>query len=152
MHPMQGRDRGTGIGQTVDAIRAGDIRGAAAYHNLSAHDRRGVLRSLNEGELASLTRLIGDARSQVFSRGYQRFLALAQGRLRTPVYLIDEELVEENMRVLRYVKDRTGCRILHALKAYATFSTSIPRTLVSQTGLAGVVTFRMTRPLSRVAT
>ncbi|MCX5807688.1 MAG: carboxynorspermidine decarboxylase [Proteobacteria bacterium] len=41
----------------------------------------------------------------------------------TPVYLIDETLVEENMRILRYVKDRTGCKIFHALKSYATFAT-----------------------------
>ncbi|OPY65628.1 MAG: Carboxynorspermidine/carboxyspermidine decarboxylase [Syntrophorhabdus sp. PtaU1.Bin050] len=41
----------------------------------------------------------------------------------TPVYLIDETLIEENMRVLQYVKDRTDCKILHALKAYASFAT-----------------------------
>ena len=27
------------------------------------------------------------------------------------------------MRILQYVKDRTGCKILHALKSYATFAT-----------------------------
>ena len=41
----------------------------------------------------------------------------------TPVYLIDETLIEENMRILQYVKDRTGCKIFHALKAYAVFAT-----------------------------
>ena len=41
----------------------------------------------------------------------------------TPVYLIDETLIEENMRILQYVKDRTGCKIFHALKAYASFAT-----------------------------
>jgi carboxynorspermidine decarboxylase len=121
MNSVQGRGRG--VGQTIDAIRAGDLEAAGAYHGLSGHDRHAVLRSLNDGELASLTLLIGRARRQVFSRGYERFLDLAEGRLRTPVYLIGEELVEENMRVLRYVKDRTGCRILHALKAYAAFAT-----------------------------
>ena len=43
--------------------------------------------------------------------------------IQTPVYLIDETLIEENMRVLQYVKDRTGCKIFHALKAYASFAT-----------------------------
>ena len=37
--------------------------------------------------------------------------------IETPVYLIDETLIEENMRVARYVKDRTGCKVLHALKS-----------------------------------
>ena len=45
------------------------------------------------------------------------------GPIETPVYLLDETLIEENMRILRYVKDRTGCKILHALKAYASFAT-----------------------------
>ncbi|OGP96853.1 MAG: carboxynorspermidine decarboxylase [Deltaproteobacteria bacterium RBG_19FT_COMBO_46_9] len=43
--------------------------------------------------------------------------------MRTPVYLVDESLIKENMRILRYVKDRTGCKVLHALKAYASFAT-----------------------------
>ncbi|MHB8882769.1 MAG: carboxynorspermidine decarboxylase [Thermodesulfovibrionales bacterium] len=43
--------------------------------------------------------------------------------METPVYLIDETLIEENMKVLRYVKDRTGCKIFHALKSYASFAT-----------------------------
>jgi carboxynorspermidine decarboxylase len=41
----------------------------------------------------------------------------------TPSYLIDETLIEQNMKVLRYVKDRSGCKILHALKSYASFAT-----------------------------
>ena len=53
----------------------------------------------------------------------KRFLEIAAGAIRTPVYLLDESLIEENMRVMRYVKDRTGCKILHALKAYASFAT-----------------------------
>jgi len=52
-----------------------------------------------------------------------RFLKIAKGTIETPVYLLDQSLIEENMKVLRYVKDRTGCKILHALKAYASFAT-----------------------------
>ncbi len=52
-----------------------------------------------------------------------RFLKIAKGSIETPVYLLDESLIEENMKVLRYVKDRTGCKIFHALKAYASFAT-----------------------------
>jgi len=43
--------------------------------------------------------------------------------IETPVYLLDETLMEENMRILQYVKDRTGCKVLHALKSYASFAT-----------------------------
>ena len=40
----------------------------------------------------------------------------------TPCYVVDEELLEENLRVLDSVQTRTGCKILLALKACAMFS------------------------------
>ena len=52
-----------------------------------------------------------------------RFLRIAKGAIETPVYLLDESLIEENMKVLRHVKERTGCKVFHALKAYASFAT-----------------------------
>ncbi len=52
-----------------------------------------------------------------------RFLKIAKGAIETPVYLLDEPVIEHNMKVLRYVKDRTGCKVFHALKAYASFAT-----------------------------
>ena len=62
------------------------------------------------------------AKKKRFEAANKRFLAIAAGGIRTPVYLLDETLIEENMRVLKYVKDRTGCKILHALKAFASFA------------------------------
>jgi carboxynorspermidine decarboxylase len=109
--------------QTIDAIRAGDVSGAVSYHELSDRGRQTVLRSLNDCDLALLTRLIKDSRRNIFLQGEERAYAAAKSGIRTPAYLIDEGLIEENMRVLRYVKDRTGCHILHALKAYASFAT-----------------------------
>lgn len=109
--------------RTTDAIRAGDISSAVSYNALSDSQRRTVLESLGDTDLVSLTRLIDDSRRKVFAEGETRFCTIAKSRIGTPVYLIDETLIEENMRVLRYVKDRTGCRILHALKAYASFAT-----------------------------
>jgi carboxyaminopropylagmatine decarboxylase len=53
----------------------------------------------------------------------KRFLRAAREAIETPVYLLDETLIEKNMKVLRYVKKRTGCKIFHALKAYASFAT-----------------------------
>jgi carboxynorspermidine decarboxylase len=53
----------------------------------------------------------------------KRFLRIAKGPIKTPVYLLDESLIEENMKVLLHVKERTGCRIFHALKAYGSFAT-----------------------------
>lgn len=68
-------------------------------------------------------RAIKDARKNSFAAADKKFLEVAAGAIATPVYLLDETLIEENMRILRYVKDRTGCKILHALKAYASFAT-----------------------------
>ncbi|MBI5075417.1 MAG: carboxynorspermidine decarboxylase [Nitrospirae bacterium] len=52
-----------------------------------------------------------------------RFIRIARGPIETPVYLLDETLIERNMKVLRSVKERTGCKVFHALKAYASFAT-----------------------------
>jgi carboxynorspermidine decarboxylase len=52
-----------------------------------------------------------------------RFLRIAKGAIETPVYLLDETIIEKNMKVLQQVKERTGCKVFHALKAYASFAT-----------------------------
>jgi carboxynorspermidine decarboxylase len=39
----------------------------------------------------------------------------------TPYYIIDESLVEKNLKILQYVKERTGCKILLAQKAFSCF-------------------------------
>lgn len=52
-----------------------------------------------------------------------RLRRIAKGAIETPVYLLDEVLIEKNMKVLRHVKERTGCKVFHALKAYASFAT-----------------------------
>jgi carboxynorspermidine decarboxylase len=58
-----------------------------------------------------------------FEAATKRFLKIARGSIETPVYLLDESLIEENMKVLGHVKERTGCKVFHALKAYASFAT-----------------------------
>jgi carboxynorspermidine decarboxylase len=40
----------------------------------------------------------------------------------TPCYIIDEAALERNLKILDSVQQRTGCRILLALKAFAAFS------------------------------
>ena len=52
-----------------------------------------------------------------------RYKRIAKGAIETPVYLLDEARIEKNMKVMRQVKERTGCKIFHALKAYASFAT-----------------------------
>ncbi len=42
--------------------------------------------------------------------------------IETPCYVVDEGLLEKNLRVLESVRERTGCRILLALKGFAMFS------------------------------
>ncbi len=41
----------------------------------------------------------------------------------TPCYVTDERLLEKNLKVLRSVMDRTGCRILLAQKAFSMYRT-----------------------------
>ena len=111
------------IEKIIEAISAKDRSSAIAYHALSDDARKQVLKTLSADKLRLLTRLIKEAKKKSFAVAHKRFLSIATGALQTPVYLLDETLIEENMRVLRYVKDRTGCKILHALKSYATFAT-----------------------------
>ncbi len=40
----------------------------------------------------------------------------------TPAYIIDEALLENNLKILKKVQDETGCEILLALKGFAMFS------------------------------
>ncbi|MGD0229080.1 MAG: carboxynorspermidine decarboxylase [Syntrophorhabdales bacterium] len=108
---------------TVLAILAKDIGAAGAYHALPDDARRGVLDELDGVALKALTRVIQKAKKERFEAANARFLRIAAGPVRTPVYLVDETLIEENMKVTRYVKDRTGCKVLHALKSYASFTT-----------------------------
>jgi carboxynorspermidine decarboxylase len=112
-----------GIESTIRTIAAKDIRAAGEYHALSDSARKEVLGALESRALRSLTHLIKDARKKRFDAAHERFLERAAGAINTPVYLLDETLIEENMRVMRYVKDRTACKMLHALKAYASFAT-----------------------------
>lgn len=43
-------------------------------------------------------------------------------QLNTPCYVIDRDRLEENLKVLRGVMDRTGCRILLAQKAFSCYA------------------------------
>ncbi len=43
-------------------------------------------------------------------------------RLPTPFYVVDESLLKKNLETLKYVSDRTGCKILLAQKAFSMFS------------------------------
>jgi carboxynorspermidine decarboxylase len=121
-------DAGKEIETVIQAISARDTGVAGKYHELSDGARREVCGALSPDGFKSLTRLIKDAKKKRFDEANARFLSIAGDSsdsflVRTPVYLLDETLIEENMRVLRYVKDRTGCKVLHALKSYASFAT-----------------------------
>lgn len=43
--------------------------------------------------------------------------------VRTPCFIVDEDLLEKNLEVLASVRERAGCKILLALKCFAMFST-----------------------------
>ena len=42
--------------------------------------------------------------------------------LKTPAYVVDIELLRSNLTILQFVQDRTGCKILLALKAFSMWS------------------------------
>jgi carboxynorspermidine decarboxylase len=107
----------------VCAITARDSCAAVTYAALPEDARALVLRQLDDRGLRSLTGAVKKVKKRAFAAARKRFLRIAGDTIRTPVYLLDETLIEENMRVMRYVKDRTGCKILHALKSYASFAT-----------------------------
>ncbi|OPY77939.1 MAG: Carboxynorspermidine/carboxyspermidine decarboxylase [Syntrophorhabdus sp. PtaU1.Bin153] len=113
------------VQNTIEAICAKGPSAADLYHALPGDGRKKVLGMLDTKQVRSLTALIKAAKKKRFAAANKRFLEIASGPIlrSTPVYLIDETLIEENMRILQYVKDRTGCKILHALKAYASFAT-----------------------------
>jgi carboxynorspermidine decarboxylase len=111
------------IEEILRAFSAKDTSVIGDYHALSDDGRRKVIGRLNPDGLRLLTRSIKDCKKKAFALANKNFLEIAEDAIETPVYIIDETLIEENMRVLRYIKDRTGCKVLHALKAYASFAT-----------------------------
>ena len=111
------------IAEVVRLILDKDTGAADSYFSFSGIVRKQVLERLGRKELRLLTRLI-KARAKIsFEAANMKFLAIAANDIETPVYLLDETLIEDNMKIMRYVKDRTGCKILHALKSYASFAT-----------------------------
>lgn len=44
-------------------------------------------------------------------------------KVKTPIYICEEELLEENLKLLKYVKEHSGAKILLALKGFAMWST-----------------------------
>ncbi len=111
------------IQKIIRAISARDARAAGTYYALSSAAKQELLKRLDSNRLKVLTRLVKEAKKKKFAAANKRFLRIARDGIHTPVYLLDETLIEENMRILSYVKERTGCKIFHALKAYASFAT-----------------------------
>ena len=46
---------------------------------------------------------------------------MRRDELRTPCYIIDEDKLENNLRILKSVEEDTGARILLAQKAFSCF-------------------------------
>jgi len=111
------------IDHLLQLIAAKDAGAADRYLSLSGPARQKLIQSLDRNGLRALTRLIKDHTKKRFEAANRSFLSIAAGSIETPVYLLDETLIEDNMKIMRYVKDRTGCKVLHALKSYASFAT-----------------------------
>jgi len=109
---------------TIDLIKSieeGKGEGIEKYFLLDRDQRIAVLREC-EGDIQRITSLIKKRKRSIFDERLSFFLTHLDD-IPTPSYVIDELLIEENMKVLLYVKDRTGCKILHALKAYSSYHT-----------------------------
>ncbi len=111
------------IEEITRAISEKNTSAITVYNLLSDAVRKTALALLSANNLKSLTGLLKNVKKKTLTEANKRFLKIAAVTINTPVYLLDETLIEENMRILRYVKDRTGCKIFHALKSYATFAT-----------------------------
>jgi carboxynorspermidine decarboxylase len=46
---------------------------------------------------------------------------LDPSKIETPAYVIEEDLLRHNLAILKDVRDKTGCKVFHALKAWATW-------------------------------
>ena len=43
-------------------------------------------------------------------------------KIKTPCYVVDKDLLEKNLKILDFVQQKTGCKILLAQKAFSMFS------------------------------
>lgn len=104
-----------------ERVLEGDLLFVDEYFGLEDEKRKNFIREC-EGVYERLTSLIKQRKKSIFEERLRLFLQNLED-VETPSYVIDELLIEENMKIMRYVKDRTDCKILHALKAYATYAT-----------------------------
>ena len=51
------------------------------------------------------------------------FSRIDYSKIETPAYIIHEGVLEDNLKILKSVKDKTGAKILLALKGYAAWKT-----------------------------
>src|SRR4051812_35599294 len=42
-------------------------------------------------------------------------------KIKTPAFVIEEEILRHNLSILKEIREKTGAKILHALKAWATW-------------------------------
>jgi carboxynorspermidine decarboxylase len=68
------------------------------------------------------------------------------GQVKTPVYVVDEVLLERNLQTLDSIQKRTGCKILLALKGFAMWSTfPLVRKVLCGTTASGPIEARLGR-------
>lgn len=112
-----------GIDQLMELVRRKDTSVAPVYHSLPEKLKRKMSAGMDSYEARLLTNALKSAKEKLLIETDKKIIKLSRTSFHTPIYLIDETVLRDNMLMLKYVKDRTGCRIFHALKAYATFAT-----------------------------
>ncbi len=113
----------TRFDQFINIVRTKHISAASFYNALPQKLKREILSGMDNYETRLLTDALRTSKAKSLDAENNKLLKLSRTLLHTPVYLIDETILRDNMLMLKYVKDRTGCKILHALKAYAAFAT-----------------------------
>lgn len=64
---------------------------------------------------------MGLALERKLQSGIGRLMSYITDKIKTPYYIIDEKLLLKNLEILQSVKQRTGCKILLAQKAFSSF-------------------------------
>ena len=66
--------------------------------------------------------------------------------IETPAYIIDENKLEDNLRILKNIEERTGCHILLAQKAFSNYCEySLIARYISGTTASGIYEARLGR-------
>jgi carboxynorspermidine decarboxylase len=78
--------------------------------------------SLERKLFTGFSRVTGWNKGLIKVKGTEIIMNIDFTNIPTPIYIVDETLLEKNLKILKRVSDVTGCRILLAQKAFSMFA------------------------------